>query len=143
MDLNFVDSVYSWARYLGSKKGAYLMELKKYSPEEIRSSLITFAIVLSYIVFLTMGMIIRKHLPIVDRYLDISIVPIGISTIAFLYLFAITYEKRRQTKLSPEVLEASRLYGEGKSFEEIKEVMELTNVSVVKRLLTRYCKETA
>lgn len=116
-------------------------ELKRMTPQELRSTLITFAIMLSYIVFMTMGMIIRKHFPIVDRYLDIAFVPIGLSTILFLYLFAVTYEKRMSIILSSEVKEAGRLYGLGHSFEEVKNEMGLKNVSEVKRLITTFCKE--
>lgn len=116
------------------------MELKNLSPEDIRQYLIAFAIILSYIVFLTIGMIIRKHYPIVDLWIDISFIPLGLSTLLFLYLFAITYEQRISVKLSDEIKEVGRLYGEKHSFQQIKDIMGLDHIETVRRMVQEFCK---
>lgn len=116
-----------------------IKEKRSLSPDKIRAYLITFAVVLSYLVFTVIGMIIIKYNPGLLPYLDYAFFPIGLSTIMFLYLFAMTYEKKRASLISPEVKECVKLYGEGKSFNEIKELMGLSSPSDVKRLITEYC----
>lgn len=117
-----------------------LKKKKETSPDEIRSWLITFAVLLSYIVFTVIGMIILKYNPVLAYYLDYAFIPIGLCTILFLYLFAMTYEKKRATEISDDVKECARLYGEGKSFNEIRDLMSLSSQADVKRLITKFCK---
>lgn len=119
--------------------GGSYMKKRKMKPDEIRSLLITFAISLSYVVFLVMGIVISKYNPWVMKYIDYAYIPISLSTILFLYLFAVTYEQKRKTEVSQKVKTAARLYGEGKSFQEIKDLLELSSVADVKRLITKYC----
>ncbi len=117
-----------------------LKKKKEASPDQIRSWLITFAVILSYVVFTVIGMIIIKYNPILVLYLDYAFIPIGLCTILFLYLFAVTYERKRATEISADVKECARLYGEGKSFNEIRDLMELSSQADVKRLITKFCK---
>lgn len=116
------------------------MKTNSITPERMRQWLITFAICLSYMTFLSMGIIIAKFNPIVLEWTDLIIFPLSFSTILFIYMFAITYEKRLAIKLTDTVKECARLYGEGLSFEKIKEKLELDNLNDVKRLLTEFCK---
>jgi hypothetical protein len=113
---------------------------KPVDPDEVRSNLITFAVVLSYVVFAVIGMIIAKYRPAILDYLDYAFFPIGLATILFLYLFSQTYERKRRIEVTDEVNECARLYGEGKSFNEIKDEMELSSTSDVKRMITKFCE---
>jgi len=115
------------------------MKKKNLKPDEVRSYLITFAISLSYVVFLVMGIVIAKYHPSITKYIDYAYIPISLSTILFLYLFAVTYEQKRKTEVSEKVKTCAKLYGEGKSFQEIKDILELSSVADVKRLITKYC----
>lgn len=115
------------------------MKKRKMKPDEVRSYLITFAISLSYVVFLVMGIVIAKYHPNVTKFIDYAYIPISLSTILFLYLFAVTYEQKRKIEVSKQVKDCAKLYGEGKSFQEIKNILELSSVADVKRLLTKYC----
>jgi hypothetical protein len=117
-----------------------MLKNKKRSAEEMRSFLITFAVVLSYVVFVMIGMIVVKYNPWVMVITDYAILPIGLATILFLYLFAMTYEKKQAEKIPEKTRECVRLYGEGKSFNEIKEQMGLSSPSDVKRMLTEFCQ---
>jgi hypothetical protein len=107
----------------------------------IRSYLLTFTVVLSYMVFTLFGMIVAKYNPWILNFLDLAFIPVGLTIILIMYLFAFTYEKRKQVALSKEVLQAVRLYGEGNSFQKIKEDMGLSHINEVKRMITTYCKE--
>ena len=113
---------------------------KKLSPDEIRSWLLTFAVVLSNVVFMVIGMILAKYNPAILNYLDYAFFPIGLSTMLFIYLFAMTYKRKRKVQIDDKVRECVRLYGEEKSFSDIKEIMGLSSTGDVKRLLTKYCK---
>lgn len=120
-------------------------KLKSYLPvpstsEELRQWLLTYVIILSYLVFATMGVIIAKYNPIVINYIDYMFMPIGLATILFIYIFALTYEKKIELRLTEDVLNCVKLYGEGKSFETIKNELNLRNVNEVKRMLTEFCK---
>jgi len=108
---------------------------------KIRSYLITFTVVTSYFVFTLFGMIIAKYNPFVLNFLDLAFIPTGLTIILIMYLFAFTYEKRKETILSKEVLKAVELYGEGNSFEKIKDTMGLKHINEVKRMITTFCKE--
>ena len=108
---------------------------------KVRSYLITFTVVISYFVFTLFGMIIAKYNPFVLNFLDLAFIPTGLTIILIMYLFAFTYEKRKETILSKEVLKAVELYGEGNSFEKIKELMGLKHINEVKRMITAFCKE--
>ena len=113
----------------------------KLKPSKVRSYILTFTVVITYMVFTIFGMIIVKYNPFVLNYLDLMFIPTGLSIILIMYLFAFTYEKRKEVALSSEVLEAVKLYGEGNSFEKIKEKMNLKHINEVKRMITTYCKE--
>ena len=113
----------------------------KLKPSKIRSYLLTFTVVVSYMVFTIFGMIIVKYNPFVLNYMDLMFIPTGLSVILIMYLFAFTYEKRKETILSKDVLMAVKLYGEGNSFQKIKEDMGLNHINEVKRMITTYCKE--
>ncbi len=116
------------------------MSKRKIPDEKIRQYLLTFAICLSYVVFIVFGIFLVKYFPPVVNYLDWSIIPIGLSCVVFIYLFALTYEKRINIRLSNKTLETARLYGAGLSFKEIQEKLDLSNISDVKRRLTEFCK---
>jgi len=116
------------------------MKIKKLTPQRMRQFLITFNVCLTYFVFTIFGMIIVKYNYVVIQYVDIFFVPIGLSSILFLYLFALTYENKLNIKLSDTVKECARLYGLGWSFERIKDELNLNNPNDVKRLLTEFCK---
>ena len=113
----------------------------KLKPSKVRSYILTFTVVISYMVFTIFGMIIVKYNPFVLNFIDLIFFPVGFSIILVMYLFAFTYEKRKEVSLSSEVLEAVRLYGEGNSFQKIKEDMGLSHINEVKRMITTYCKE--
>lgn len=120
-------------------------KLKSYLPvpktsEDLRAWLLTYVIILSYLVFATMGVIIAKYNPIVINYIDYMFMPIGLATILFIYIFALTYEKKIELRLTEDILNCVKLYGEGKSFETIKNELNLRNVNEVKRMLTEFCK---
>ena len=116
------------------------MKLPKLAPERMRQYLLTFTVCLSYFVFVIFGIIITKYNIEVVKYVDLFFIPVGLSTILFLYLFALTYEQKIALKLNEKVKRCAVLYGEGNSFAEIKEKLGLGNVSEVKRLLTQFCK---
>jgi hypothetical protein len=101
--------------------------------------LITFAIVLSYVVFTVIGMVIVKYNPRFLLIIDYAILPIGLSTILFLYLFAVTYEEKRAQIVPEDVRQCVKYYGEGKSFNEIRDLMGLSSPADVKRLIEKYC----
>lgn len=116
------------------------MKLPKLTPERIRQYLITFNVCLSYFVFVIFGIVITKYNIEVVKYVDIFFIPVGLSTILTLYLFALTYEQKIALKLNDKVKRCGILYGEGNSFQQIKDELGLGNISEVKRLLTQFCK---
>jgi len=113
----------------------------KLKTSRIRSLILTFTVVTSYVVFTLFGMIIAKYNPWTLNFLDLAFIPTGLTIILIMYLFAFTYEKRKEVALSKDVLEAVKLYGEGNSFQKIKDDMGLSHINEVKRLITTYCKE--
>ena len=115
--------------------------MKKIStPSEVRSWLITFALVLSYVCFTMFGLILAKYRPAILLYLDYAFIPIGLASIFFIYLFAMTHEERKKTQIPKDVKEVAELYGKGLSFSKIAETLDhVRTVSDVKRKMEKYC----
>lgn len=116
------------------------MKITKPTTIQLRQWLITFSVCLSYFVFTIFGVIIAKYNMLIFQYVDLLFIPIGLSTILFLYLFTLTYESKMNMKLSENVLEAARLYGEGESFQSIADKLGFKQATDIKRLLTEFCK---
>ncbi len=114
--------------------------MRKINPYDMRKYLLSFSICLSYVVFIVFGIFLVKYQPSIVNYLDWSIIPIGLSCIVFIYLFALTYERKISPKISQKVLDIVKLYGQGKSFKDIAIELNLSSQADVKYALEEFCR---
>ena len=110
---------------------------------KIRSKLLSLTVVISYLVFTSFGIVLAKYEPRILDYTDLALIPLGLTIILIMYLFTYTYEKRKQYIFTPEIIEIIKLYGEGKSFEKIKQELGLKHIQEVKRAISLFCKESS
>ncbi len=114
--------------------------MRKINAYDMRRYLLTFSICLSYMVFIVFGVFLVKYYPPIINYLDWSIIPIGLSSIVFIYLFALTYERKISPKVSQKVIDCAKLYGNGKSFKDIAIELNLSSQADVKKAIEEFCK---
>lgn len=112
----------------------------KFKIYNLRKFLVSLSVVISYVVFTVFGVIITKYNPVIINYVDLTLIPIGLLIILIFFLFTFTIEEKINLKLDDIVLKCAKLYGEGKSFNDIQDELGLNNLNEVKRMITEFCK---
>jgi len=87
-----------------------------------------------------MGVITINRNPWFNEYIDLTIFLISAFGILFIGLFYGIYERNINISLSERTLKVVELYGEGRSFQEIKDLLDLPNIATVKQEITKFCK---
>lgn len=108
--------------------------------KSIRSFLLMFAFLIAYLSAFTMGAIVVIRIPWVSSYIDLTIFMLSALGILFIGLFYGIYERNVNITLSERTKKIVELYGEGKSFQYIKDELDLPNISTVKQELSKFCK---
>ncbi len=106
----------------------------------MRNFLIIYGIIISYTSCILIGIIIAKNKPIIVNYTDMFILPIALFSFLFMWLFTFTYEKKIVIKLDDITLKCAELYGEGNSYNDIKDKLGLDHINQVKRRIEIFCK---
>ncbi|MBA7490921.1 hypothetical protein ES702_01464 [subsurface metagenome] len=108
--------------------------------KNIRHFLLMFAFIIAYISAFTMGAITAIHNPTLKHYTDYSIFILSAFGILFIAVFYGLYERNVNITLNARTLEIVSRYGEGESFQKIKDEMSLPNIATVKQELIKFCK---
>jgi len=114
--------------------------LKNEKMKNIRNILLMLAFIIAYISAFTMGAISVIEYPALSQYINLTIFLLSALGILFITLFYGLYQNNIDISLDDRNLQIVELYGQGKSFQHIKDKLDLPSIATVKQELIKFCK---